>query len=245
MRYCGYCGSQMGEAMKFCPNCGKSIQQMQQAEFGTEIHHNSRSSAVRTVNVCEIIEKIKSFMGWVALLVAILQIIALCTKMPDSEHNYFLVYGSNGEAVNAAAPFVIIFSGVTILFMSRRKDYGIVSLICSIVSCILVSYIINAVLVVFFGYSYGYYSKEMFKAELRADGGAFGYNTLSVTKVLLIIISVVNCIATAILNILEKKRVEYDMEDDSWVCPACGNVNLGIIKKCECGCLCDFQTKRK
>ncbi|MGN0379545.1 MAG: hypothetical protein ACI4EU_08150 [Butyrivibrio sp.] len=245
MRYCGYCGSQMGEAMKFCPNCGKSIQQMQQSEFDMEIHHNSRASAVRAANVCEIIEKIKSFMKWVALLVVILQTIALCTKMPDSENNYFFVYGSNGEAINAAAPFVIIFSVAAVLFMNLKKDYGVVSLICSIVSCILVSYIINAVFLFSTDEYYGFYSMKMFKAELRVEGGAFGFNTLSVTKVLLIIISAVNCIATAVLSVLEKKVEVYGVENDSWVCPACGNVNPGIVKMCECGCICDFLTKRK
>ena len=76
---------------------------------------------------------------------------------------------------------------------------------------------------------------EMIKLEMLEEGGAFGYYTLSITRVLLIIASAVNCIINIIQALAGKKYTVDNDYDDNWVCPSCGMVNSVRVKICGCG----------
>ena len=232
MKYCSYCGKQMEDQARFCASCGKSAQvsPVPQKEMSApDMTYQNKKNAV----VSDLLQKITTLIICGIVIAILLQVIALFNKMPDSDKNYFIKYFSRNDEFNVKAVFVIVFSVATLLFFTVRKDYGITSLICSIVSCILVSSLTNAILNEWISESYGYYSKELIKSEMLSEGGAFGYKTLGATKIIILIFSVINCVCTVLIDLFEKKNIAND--DSHWVCPSCGKVNPVMFKRCECG----------
>ena len=177
MRYCAFCGKEMDDSAKFCANCGKSV-----ATVMNGVNNDKTYVEQKKGMAISVLKSLNKVMLITTIIIVVLQALAIFYKAPQS---FAFPYGK----LDSKAVYALVFTLCSVAFFCQRENYGIVSLVCAIISCILISALINSFLYEFFidGETYSYIKACLIEADIY-----FGFAVLKSTRVILIIITSLN-----------------------------------------------------
>lgn len=240
MKYCTKCGKQLADEIAFCPSCGQN--QNGRVDVATSQSQNL-DEATKEAVINEKIKMIDFMLHGLKVLCAIaivLQVVAYFLPLLDYD-NYNCIWWIT-QCINDNIDFDGNIAGFfmcgilsiifTVIYIIRiKKSAGVDLLIYSVIFIITVRVMISA-------------------ADIK-DYLGVGTKILSVTGIVLTVLSgLIMVINSAVEHIFpeygSQKRPYYSSghmlfndaktdNDNTWICPDCGNHNSNYVGFCKCG----------
>lgn len=240
MAFCSNCGTSIPNGARFCAGCGSTVNgNVESTEIKKEVNGNKMSMISN-------LEKVQKIIFGILIIASIVLVIAMLCKMPDVDKNFFFKVKNVMKdpikySFNPAALFVIIFTVFNISMCCYYNDYGVSTLICSIIVFALASSLVNGVITYYRGEEY-YLTKSVIKEYIRTEGGG-AFFTINSVRVIILLAGILNCAVVAIIRFLGKdiNPTEMLLNAGKWRCPSCGIFNPGKYRICECG----YSAKKK